>query len=261
LSVAYGLISVLADPGNIDVSELRANSLLMSTRPLFRPVAPGDEVKVALASSAILLVTAMTGAMALGISAGLLYSGRRPGKAKALIWAVATLCAALPPFFWAVALELAMIVVWSRLGIRLLPTAGYGIDDHLVLPALALGLRPTAYIFRLTAIAVQDISGTEYVRTAVAKGLDARQVLTRHVLPNAMPNIIAASVLATRGALSSLVIIEFVYVWGGAGLAFVQALGHRRLDLAIELGLAFAIGSCVLSLIADFARSRVQVHA
>src|SRR5207302_8598728 len=50
--------------------------------------------------------------------------------------------------------------------------------------------------------------------------------------PERQPNIIAATVFAARGALSSLVIVEFVFIWGGAGLTFVQALGNRRLELA-----------------------------
>jgi peptide/nickel transport system permease protein len=153
-----------------------------------------------------------------------------------------------------------MIVLWVKFEVRFLPTAGFGIDDHLVLPALALGIRPAAYIFRLTATAVEEIRHSDYVRTAIAKGLGPRPLLVRHILPNAAPNIIAATVLGTRGALSSLVLIEYVFIWGGAGLTFVQALGTGRLELAIALALSFAIGSALLALAADLARARVQVE-
>jgi peptide/nickel transport system permease protein len=179
---------------------------------------------------------------------------------KAIAWSVSTLAASLPAFFWAVAIELAMVLIWVQMGIRFLPIAGFGIDDHLVLPALALGIRPAAYIFRLTATAVEEIRHTDYVRTAIAKGLGARQILPRHVLPNAAPNIIAATVLGARGALSSLVLIEYVFIWGGAGLTFVQALGNRRLDVATALALSFAVGSALLSLAAELARERVRVE-
>jgi peptide/nickel transport system permease protein len=258
--VAYVLITFLIDPAHIDVSELRANSLLMHERPLFRD-APGDELRGALGASALLLVAAMAWAMSLGIGAGVVYgwSGNRP--LKAVVWSVATVAASLPAFFWAVAVELGMIFLWLRFGFRLFPMAGYGFDDHLVLPALALGLRPAAYIFRLTAIAVEDVRHADYVRTAVAKGLGARLLLLRHVLPNVAPNIIAATVLATRGALSSLVLIEYVYIWGGAGLTFVQALGNGRLELAAALALSFAIGSALLTVAAQAAQSLVRVGA
>jgi ABC-type dipeptide/oligopeptide/nickel transport system permease component len=258
LTVAYLVVSFLADPAHIDTSELRANSLLMNTRQIFRE--ESNPFAAAIGSSAILLAAAMAGAVLLGVPAGIAYGWSGNRLLKGLAWSASTLAASLPAFFWAVAIELVMVLIWVQMGIRFLPTAGFGIDDHLVLPALALGIRPAAYIFRLTATAVEEIRHTDYVRTAVAKGLGARQILPRHVLPNAAPNIIAATVLGARGALSSLVLIEYVFIWGGAGLLFVQALGNRRLELATELALAFAVGSALLALAADVARARVRVE-
>jgi peptide/nickel transport system permease protein len=258
LAVAYLVVSFLADPARIDTSELRANSTLMNTRQLFRT--DSNPFVSAIGGSAILLLAAIAGAIAIGVPAGVAYgwSGNRP--IKALAWSISTLAASLPAFFWAVVIELVMVFLWIRFGVRLLPTAGFGLDDHLVLPALALGLRPAAYIFRLTATAVDEIRHADYVRGAIAKGLSGRVVLARHVVPNAAPNVIAASVLATRGALSSLVLIEYVFIWGGAGLTFVQALGNRRLELAVALAISFAVGSALLALAADLARARVRVE-
>ena len=108
---------------------------------------------------------------------------------------------------------------------------------------------------------MDEIRHSDYVRSAIAKGLSGRVVLMRHVVPNAAPNIIAASVLATRGALSSLVLIEYVFIWGGAGLTFVQALGNRRLELAAAIAISFAIGSALLALTAELVRARVRVEA
>jgi len=261
LAVAYLIISFLVDPANIDTSELQTNSFLMSTHSIFRNIFDPDILAVSVGASAILLLTSMAGAIAVGVPAGILYawSGRR--ALKAVAWSISTVAASLPTFFWAVALELVMILLWFKLGIRVVAIAGFGIDDHLVLPAIALGIRPAAYIFRLTATAVDEIRHTDYVRTAIAKGLPSRPLLMRHVLPNAAPNIIAASVLGARGALSSLAIVDLVYVWGGAGLVFVQALGSRRLVLATELALTFAVASVLLALAADLARARVRVAA
>jgi peptide/nickel transport system permease protein len=259
LAVAYGIVTFLADPAHINTGDLRQNSLLMGARPFFPPFPSTDPFVLALASSAILLLTAMTGAIAIGVPAGIAYGWSRNGPLKAVAWSLGTFAASLPAFFWAVALELVMILIFFQAGLRFLPVAGFGIDAHLVLPSLALGIRPAAYIFRLTGTAVEQISHTDYVRTAIAKGLRDRDLLVRHVLPNAAPNIIAAVVLGTRGALSSLVIVEFVYIWGGAGLTFVQALGNRRLELASSLALSFAIASALLTLGADLARARVRV--
>ena len=258
-AVAYIVVSFLADPTRLDTRELRANSLLMNTTQLFRQ--ESNPFAAALASSAILMLTAMVGAVAIGVPAGIAYGWSGGGPLKTIAWSLSTLAFSLPAFFWAVVIELVMILLWVRMGVRFLPTAGFGIDEHLVLPSLALGIRPAAYIFRLSATAVEEIRHADYVRTAIAKGLGAQQILPRHVLPNAAPNIVAATVLAARGALSSLVLIEYVFIWGGAGLTFVQALGNGRMELAVALALSFAVGSALLALAADLARARVRVSA
>jgi peptide/nickel transport system permease protein len=259
LAVAYVVVSFLADPTRLDTRELRANSLLMNTTQLFRQ--DSNPFIAAVGSSAILMLTAMVGAVAIGVPAGIAYGWSGGGPLKTIAWSLSTLAFSLPAFFWAVVIELVMILLWVRMGVRFLPTAGFGIDEHLVLPSLALGIRPAAYIFRLSATAVEEIRHADYVRTAIAKGLGAQQILPRHVLPNAAPNIVAATVLAARGALSSLVLIEYVFIWGGAGLTFVQALGNGRMELAVALALSFAVGSALLALAADLVRARVRVSA
>jgi ABC-type dipeptide/oligopeptide/nickel transport system permease component len=257
LAVAYGVVWFLADPTRLDTRELRANSLLMNTTQLFRVEA--NPFLAAVGSSVILLVCAIAGAVAIGVPAGVAYGWSSNRSLRTLAWSLSTVASSLPAFFWAVVIELAMILLWIQTGIRLLPTAGFGIDEHLVLPSLALGLRPAAYIFRLTGTAVEETRHADYVRTAIGKGLGGRQILVRHVLPNAFPNIIGATVLGARGALSSLVLIEYVFVWGGAGLTFVQALGTGHFELATALALAFAVGSTLLAMTADLAQAHVRV--
>lgn len=256
LAVTVGIVGFLADPDHIETSELRANSLLMRARPIFRTVAPGDELRVALGDSAILLGAAVLGALLFAVPAAIAYSASRDGPAKAAVWALGTLAASLPAFFWAIVLGLASVLVSLQTGLPFLPVAGFGIDEHLILPAVALGLRPAAYIFRFSAISIEEVRHADFVRTGIAKGLRDREVLVHHILPNAAPGIVAAILLATRMALSSLVIVEYVYIWGGAGTLFLQALGLRRLELATGLALSFAVGSALLAAIASAARSR-----
>src|SRR5437660_3445295 len=259
LGVAFAVVSFLADPAHIDTGELRANSLLMNTSQLVRSEA--NAVGAAVGSSAILRLTSIAGAIAVGVPAGIAYGWSTSRALRALAWSVSTLASSLPAFFWAVAIELVMIWLWAQFRIQVLPTAGFGIDGHLLLPSLALAIRPAAALFRPTTTAVVEIRHADYVRTAIAKGLSERVLLARHVLPNASPNIIAATVLAARAALSSLVIVEYVFIWGGAGLTFVQALGNRRLELASELALSFAVGSALLALVADLVRAQVRVDS
>lgn len=258
LAVAYLLISYLLAPGRINTSELFHNDLLVHTHPIMRKISDPDILIVALGSSGILLLTTMLWAFLVAVPAGISYGWSTSVPMRRIAWAISTVAAALPTFFWAVVIELLMIFLWIRFQIRVVPIAGFGTDGHLVLPSLALGMRPAAYIFRLTATAVDEIRHTDYMRTALAKGLPGRILLARHILPNAAPNIITATLLATRGALSGLVIVDLVYIWGGAGLTFLQALATYRLALATELALAFAVVSVALVLLAELARSRIR---
>jgi peptide/nickel transport system permease protein len=262
LLLSVALIAILVDVlvNRIDPSELRLNTLLMGTRPI-RVLGDPELFAYAVGSSAVLLAAAVGAAVAIGVPAGIVYASSRTRVVRAVAWAIGTLGSALPTFFWAVAGELALIAIFVETGRYILPPAGFGLDQHLVLPAVALGIRPAATVFRLTAIAVDEIRHQDYVRTGVAKGLRDRPLLLRHVLPNAAPTILASIVFAARGALSSLAVVEFVYVWGGAGLTFIQAVATRQAVLAAGLAITFAIGSTLLTLAAELARRRVTVAA
>ena len=185
LLVASLLVLFLTDPARLDTSELLRNSLLMSTRPIFRVVTPLD----AIANSAILLATALAGAIAVGVPFGITYAWSNNRQLKALAWSVSTFAASLPAFFWAIALELLMIVIYFQLG-RFVTIAGRDRRTHL-LTALALALRRRrTYVPH--ANPVEQIRHTDYVRTAIAKGYqtarcsgarppNARRTSSRHV--------------------------------------------------------------------------------
>src|SRR5256885_17232240 len=84
LGVAYVVVSYLADPAHIDTSELRANSLLMNTSQLFRK--ESNPFAAAVGSSAILMLTSIAGAIAVGVPAGIAYGWTGSRVLKALAW-------------------------------------------------------------------------------------------------------------------------------------------------------------------------------
>src|SRR5205085_6676260 len=124
LGVAFAVVSFLADPAHIETGELRANSLLMNTSQLFRREA--NPFGAAVGSSAILMLTSIAGAIAVGVPAGIAYGWSTSRALRALAWSVSTLASSLPAFFWAVAIELVMIWLWVQFRIQVLPTAGSG---------------------------------------------------------------------------------------------------------------------------------------
>lgn len=214
--------------------------LLRGTDP-FRGQTVAEALATSLGRSAALLVVALAAAALIGVLAGAAYSFASSRAVRGIAWAIGTAGVSLPSFFWAMLLQLAVVLIYLETETRVLPTAGFGIDDHLILPALALGARPAAYLFRTTATALDDVRHGDYVRTARAKGLLEGLIARRHVLPNALPSIVSGVGLGARTALSSLAIVEYVFSWNGAGYAFIHALANGRTAFATLIALVFAL--------------------
>jgi ABC-type dipeptide/oligopeptide/nickel transport system permease component len=257
--LAAALIAFLthALTSRLNADELRLNTLLMGTRP-FRVQSDVEAFLSAVGSSLLLLGVALAAAVSVGVAVGIAHASVRSRPVRAATWACATLAATLPAFLWAIVAELAVLAIAAQTGHRLLPIAGFGVDEHIVLPAFALAARPAGYLARLTARVIEDARQQEYVRAALAKGLSDAVVLRRHILPNIAPTIVAATILGARGALSSLPVVEFIFVWGGAGLTFIQAIGARQPTLAAGLAVTFALASAVLAIGGEIAQRRVR---
>ena len=221
----------------------------------FRDMTVLEALATSLGRSGALLLAALAAAVVVGVSTGAAYALSGLGPVRAAAWAVGTVGVSLPSFFWAMLLILVVVLVYGRTGTLLLPTSGFGLDEHVVLPAIALAARPAAYIFRTTATALEDVRHGDYVRTAHAKGLLGSAVARRHILPNAAPAMIAAFALAARTALSSLAIVEYVFSWHGAGFGFIHALANGRAAFATLIALSFALVFAALAVGMDaFAR-------
>ncbi len=217
----------------------------------FRGLTLSEALAIAIAKSAALVLCAFLGAAVIGIVSGIGYALSASSAVRTLCWAVGMVGASLPSFFWTMFLQLAVVMIFIGSGVRLLPTSGFGLDEHLVLPALALATRPASYIFRTTATALDLSLHADYVRTAQAKGLGRSVVAFRHVLPNAAPAIISGLGLAAQMTLSSLLIVEYVFSWHGAGFAFIHSLANGRTELASLFGVAFAAALAGLALATD----------
>jgi peptide/nickel transport system permease protein len=94
---------------------------------------------------------------------------------------------------------------------------------HLILPAIALGTIPLAYVARITRSAVIEVLNEDYVRTARAKGLTSERIDSRHVVRNAMLPIVTVIGLQTGLLLGGAVLTETIFSWGGVGTWLYQA--------------------------------------
>ncbi len=145
---------------------------------------------------------------------------------------IATLVISLPAYWWG----------WS-------PPIGFVklLDDpvanvqHLILPAVTLGLAQAAVLTRLTRSAMLEVLRQDYVRTARAKGLAMRVVTVRHALRNAMLPVVTVWGLQVSALLGGTVIIETVFTIPGMGTGILTAISRRDYNLAQTFVLIFAL--------------------
>jgi oligopeptide transport system permease protein len=262
LVVTAVLVAWLADVALADarLGELTIGVLLRGTDP-FGGRTLAEALAIALGRSGALLLAALAVAALVGIAAGVAYAFSTWRAARVIAWGVGTVGASLPSFFWAMLLQLVVVLVFLRTQNRILPTAGFGLDEHIVLPAIALAARPAAYLFRTTATAFEQVRHGDYVRTARAKGLRERLIAERHVAPNALPSIIAGLGLAARAVLSSLAIVEYIFSWNGAGFGFIHALANGRITFATLILIAFALMFLAIGVALDATSRSVLARA
>jgi len=100
-----------------------------------------------------------------------------------------------------------------------------------MLPALAVGYRSSALITRITRSSMLEVLREDYIRTARAKGLMQKLVLSRHALKNAILPVMTVIAIEFAFLIGGLVVTEQVFNLNGLGLLFVQAVAHRDYTL------------------------------
>lgn len=122
---------------------------------------------------------------------------------------------------------------------------------NLLLPALALGIRPLAIITQLTRSAMLDVLSQEYIRTAYAKGLTKAKIIFKHALPNALNPVVTAISGWLAELLAGSFFIEYIFGWKGVGKLTVDALD--KLDFPMVMGsvLLTAFIFIIISLLTD----------
>jgi ABC-type dipeptide/oligopeptide/nickel transport system permease component len=236
--------------------------LLLAGRTPFRDLSLTEAIWTAVSRSAILVGAALTLAVIVGLASGVAYAFSSWRAVRASAWALGTVGTSLPSFFWAMLLQLVVVLVYVRTQKLIAPVSGgFGLDAHLLLPSIALGLRPAAYIFRTTATALDEARHAPHVTTALAKGLGPTPIALRHVVRNAAPALLAGIALGAKTSLSSLAIVEYVFTWNGAGYGFILAVASGNVAFASSIALVFAVALALLGAGVGIAGRAIAVSA
>src|ERR671931_936512 len=124
---------------------------------------------------------------------------------------------------------------------------------QLIWPALAVGYRYSAVATRMTRSAMLEVLREDYIRTARAKGLWEKLILSRHALKNAMLPVLTVIAIEFAFLMGGLVVTEQVFNLNGLGLLFVQSVAHRDYTLLQALVLLLAVVYFVVNFLVDLA--------
>jgi peptide/nickel transport system permease protein len=122
---------------------------------------------------------------------------------------------------------------------------------HLLLPAIAVGTIPMAIIARMTRSSLLEVLGLDYVRTARAKGLSGRRVISKHAMRNTMIPIVTIIGIEVGGLLSGAVLTETVFALPGVGTMLVQSILARDYPVVTGFTLVIAIIFIFVNLVVD----------
>ncbi len=224
----------------LDALRLDFGSSLRLDQPALQAVAERLGATAQLAASAMLLAVLVS--FPLGIWAAL-----RPRSIVDGIVSVLSLLGQSVPGFW---LGIMFILLFAR-QLRWLPSAGSESWLHLVLPAVTLALPLVGVLTRLVRSGLLDVLHEDYIRTARAKGLTPRSVVSRHALLNTLIPIITLIGLQLGHLLGGAVIVETVFAWPGVGRLLVEAITNRDYPLVQAAILMVTTGFILINFLVD----------
>jgi peptide/nickel transport system permease protein len=203
---------------------------------------------------------AMLFCVGVGVPIGV-YSGVRPYSLFSNFTMVAGLLGISFPIFW---LGLLLILLFS-VYLRWLPSSG--LDDgfaSLILPSLALGSNYMANIMRITRSSMLEVIRQDYIRTAKAKGVTARDVVVKHALQNSMMPTITVIGMDVGTLLGGVVLTETVFSIPGTGRLLVESINKRDtptvLGCLVIMAVCIAISNLLVDIVYAYVDPRIKAQ-
>jgi peptide/nickel transport system permease protein len=190
-------------------------------------------------------VVALTGGVTLGAWSAL----RRRHSDGSIASGIASVVLSAPQYTVALVLLVVLTV-----DVRLFPSGGMynaiggggsgALFDHLILPAIAVGLAPMGVIARIFRASLLDIMSQEFVVSLKARGLN-RSAVFRHAAHNTLPSLFTVLGLQVGFLLGGAIFVEILFTWPGIGQLLYQSISSRDYPVieacALVLGVAFVL--------------------
>lgn len=175
-----------------------------------------------LANTAILAAVVFAIMIPLSITAGVIAGMNEGGVTDRIISTVSILTTSVPEF--ASAVFLAFLFVLTLGWFPATSTMSDGFDPmELVMPAMVLVLFGFGYVARMMRASMSEVMQSNYIRTAMLRGLPFRRVITHHALRNALIAPFTVIILQINWLLSGVIVVEFFFAYRGFGALLLEA--------------------------------------
>tara|TARA_R110002111_G_C6005833_1_gene373861 strand:- start:6868 stop:7848 length:981 start_codon:yes stop_codon:yes gene_type:complete len=219
-----------------------------------------DLVVSHMGATVLLILSATILALVLGTTMGVLAARNPRGWFSSFVTMFSLIGYAAPAFWTGMMLILLFGVAFPIFPISNMyditldvGPLGHALDvlHHLVLPAFTLGIIYIAQYSRLTRASMMEVLGSDYIRTARAKGLSERVVVFKHALRNAVLPVITVTGLHFGNLLSGAVLVEAVFNWPGLGTLAFESILRRDYTTILALLFFSALMVIVANLLTD----------
>jgi oligopeptide transport system permease protein len=246
LDAAYGLDQPLSTQYGRYLAGVARGDLGPSLR--FRDFRVTELIGAGLPLSLTIGFAAALLAFVVGVPLGAWAAWRANSALDHAVMTATLLGIVLPGFVVGPVLALVFGIYWP-----LFRVSGYepGNASYLVLPVITLALPLLAYVARLTRASMHEVLQSNYVRTAFAKGLDARSILVRHALRPALLPVVSYLGPAVAFVVTGSLVVESVFGLPGSGRYLVQGAIDRDYTLVMGMILVYGVFTLVCNLIAD----------
>lgn len=214
----------------------------------------------AIPKTLLLAVTAIGLALVIGLILGILAALRPNSWFDNLAVTISVIGISVPSYVSAMIMALVfgyLLQDWTGLEVQ---GSVYGLNDfgeeqyfwkNLILPALALGIRPVAIITQLTRSAMLEVLSQDFIRTAKAKGLSKTRVIGKHALRNALNPVVTAVSGWFASLLAGAFFVENVFSFNGLGQLTVNALLNYDIPVVLGAVLFTAVAFVLINMLVD----------
>ncbi|EEX12057.1 ABC transporter permease [Salipiger sp. HF18] len=193
-----------------------------------------------------LTVPALLLQLCIGIPAGIYAALHRDSLIDRGVILLAVAGFTIPSFVLGLVLVLIFAVTFS-----MLPSGGFGSVWHGILPTITISIGGIGILARFSRSAMIEVMGQPYIRTASAKGVSWRHVISRHALPNAAVPIVTIVGFMVGSLVAGAVVTETIFSWPGIGRLLIVSVSNRDLAVVQCILLMIAAVMVVSNLIVD----------